>query len=61
MTSVVRSVRARSEEWSLWSAVAARLGVTLNAWARRALNDQAELDLALLREAEAAAAEGRFE
>jgi hypothetical protein len=36
----------------VWKSVAGRLGLPFNRWARRALNEQAELDLALLRERE---------
>lgn len=52
MASVVRGLRADEAEFALWQALAARLGLPFNRWARRALNDQLELDESLLRERE---------
>jgi hypothetical protein len=45
-------VRCGVVEYAAWCLVARRLGWDFSAWARRALNEQAELDLALLRERE---------
>ena len=49
--TVVRSIRAGQAEWDLWASTAGAVGAkSLNAWLRQAANDQAELDLAILRE-----------
>ena len=42
-----RSIWASEEEWERWEKAAT--GTTRNAWIRRALNSQAELDEALAR------------
>ena len=51
--TVVRSIRASDSEWVLWASTAGAVGAkSLNAWLCQAANDQAELDLAILREGE---------
>lgn len=50
--STVKAVRASAGEWASWRAAAVAQGLSLNAWIRVALRDQAELDEALGREAE---------
>lgn len=50
-------VRCDEVELEAWKAIAERLGVPLNRWARRALNEAAALDAALLREREATGAD----
>lgn len=52
MASKVFPIRAAAEERARWQAAADRAGLSFNAWARRSLNDQAELDAAV--EAESA-------
>jgi predicted HicB family RNase H-like nuclease len=49
MASSVRSLRARSEEWERWGLAAVHAGLSLNAWARRALTHTAALEEALSR------------
>lgn len=50
--STTCSLRASVDEFAEWRGVAGRLGLSFNGWARRALGEQAALDLALLRERE---------
>lgn len=52
MPSVVKAFRASPAEFALWREGAALRGLSFNAWARRALNEQADLDRALAREEE---------
>lgn len=52
-TVKIPGVRCSEAEYAAWKAVAAALGLPFNRWARRALNDQLELDRALLAEREA--------
>ena len=47
----VRSLRASTEEWSAWQQAADRAGLSLNAWARKALARVSELENALARQA----------
>lgn len=54
MASVVTALRASDIEIEVWKGIAADLGLSLNGWARRALNEQADLDRALLLEREGA-------
>lgn len=54
--SINCSIRATDVEFAEWRAVAVSQGMTFNAWARRALNEQAALDRALLAEREEAEA-----
>lgn len=48
---MTKGVRAHRSEFVDWAALAHRLGLTFNGWARRAMQEQAALDRALLREA----------
>ena len=48
--TVVRSIRAESEDWERWQLAAFRDGLTLNAWAKRALTRVAELEEALAKQ-----------
>lgn len=57
MASTVSALRASEGEFETWKGVAERLGEPFNRWARRALNEQADLDLALLTEREATGGE----
>lgn len=43
-------VRAGVDELVVWRGVAAAAGLSLSVWARRALNEQADLDAALRRQ-----------
>ena len=49
-SSTVRSLRASTEEWSAWQQAADRAGLSLNAWARKALARVSELENALARQ-----------
>lgn len=51
MTSVVLQVRCTDTDKELWRAAAARLGVGLSEWVRRAASEQVALEVALEREA----------
>lgn len=51
METMTKGVRAHRSEFVDWAALAHRLGLTFNGWARRAMQEQAALDRALLREA----------
>lgn len=53
MSSQVVALRAADTEIETWKLLAAELGLSFNGWARRALNEQADLDRALLLEREA--------
>lgn len=59
MASKVYPLRASEFERRRWQVAADGHGLSFNAWVRRALNSQAELDEALAREAERV--EGRVE
>lgn len=52
MASTVTALRASDGELETWKLLAAELGLSFNGWARRALNEQADLDRALLLERE---------
>ncbi len=52
VTSIVRSIRSSSQEWSDYEILAAKEGLTTNTWIRRALNDAVELDRTIQRVAE---------
>lgn len=58
MASTVTALRAADTEIETWKGVAVELGLSFNGWARRALNEQADLDRALLLEREAGLDEG---
>lgn len=49
MASRIYSLRATEQERTRWEKAAQLSNLTYNAWARRALNSQAELDEALSR------------
>lgn len=51
MASKVFPIRASEEERQRWGAAAERAGLSFNAWARRALNDRAQLDESLVAQA----------
>ena len=50
IVTTVRSIRAEDEDWERWQLAAFRDGLTLNAWAKRALTRVAELEEALARQ-----------
>ncbi len=52
VTSIVRSIRSSSQEWSDYEILAAKEGLPTNTWIRRALNDAVELDRTIQRVAE---------
>jgi hypothetical protein len=52
MPSVVRAFRASTQEFDQWRSAAERMGMSFNAWARRALNEQSKLEDAIRREEE---------
>lgn len=52
LPSVVKAFRAWPAEFEAWRVAAASKGLSFNAWAREALNEQAELHAALAREEE---------
>lgn len=53
MSSQVGSLRADDSRFAAWRAMADRLGLSFNAWATRALDEQRDLDEALVKEREA--------
>lgn len=52
MPSKVFPLRASEEERAKWQRSAEAQGISFNAWARRALNEQAALEAALRRQEE---------
>ena len=58
-TTKTSGIRCDELEEATWKATAERLGESFNQWARRALNEQAALDAALLKERDAVETELR--
>lgn len=48
--SLVRGLRAKTEEWARWSRAAEAADLKLNTWAVRSLNRVAELEASLARQ-----------
>ncbi|HEU5407206.1 MAG TPA: hypothetical protein VFU48_05530 [Nitrospira sp.] len=48
--SLVRGIRAKTEEWKRWSRAADLADLKLNTWAVRSLNRVAELEASLARQ-----------